>query len=107
MNELFLLLILCVLVYVVYALSVNNKQLLEIKKEIEDLKSKNKGDTNDKSDEELYKEAKELVIRAGKASASFIQRRLRIGYARAARLIDMLEEEGVVGTEKQEEKKQK
>ena len=55
----------------------------------------------------VNKEAKELVIRAGKASASFIQRRLRIGYARAARLIDMLEEEGVVGTEKQEEKKQK
>lgn len=45
----------------------------------------------------LYEEAKKLVIEARKASASFLQRRLRLGYARAARLIDMLEERGVVG----------
>jgi S-DNA-T family DNA segregation ATPase FtsK/SpoIIIE len=45
----------------------------------------------------LYEEAKKLVFEAKKASASFLQRRLRIGYARAARLIDMMEEEGVVG----------
>lgn len=45
----------------------------------------------------LYEEAKKVVIEAKKASASFLQRRLRIGYARAARLIDMLEERGVVG----------
>jgi len=49
------------------------------------------------SDEELYEQAKEEVIRAKKASASFLQRRLRIGYARAARMIDLLEERGVVG----------
>lgn len=49
------------------------------------------------SDEELYDQAKEEVIRAKKASASFLQRRLRIGYARAARMIDLLEERGVVG----------
>ncbi|GAH36274.1 unnamed protein product, partial [marine sediment metagenome] len=45
----------------------------------------------------LYEEAKRVVIQARKASASLLQRRLRLGYARAARLIDMLEEKGVVG----------
>jgi len=45
----------------------------------------------------LYEEAKRVVIEARKASASLLQRRLRIGYARAARLIDTLEEKGVVG----------
>lgn len=45
----------------------------------------------------LYEDAKRLVIQAGKASASYLQRRLRVGYARAARLIDILEEKGVVG----------
>jgi len=45
----------------------------------------------------LYEEAKRVVIEAGKASASLLQRKLRIGYARAARIIDMLEERGVVG----------
>lgn len=48
-------------------------------------------------EDELYGEAKETVIRAGKASTSFLQRKLRIGYARAARLIDTLEDRGVVG----------
>ncbi len=45
----------------------------------------------------LYEEAKRVVIEAKKASASLLQRRLSIGYARAARLLDMLEERGVVG----------
>lgn len=48
----------------------------------------------------LYEEAKELVIEAGKASASFLQRKLRIGYARAARILDRLEERGVIGPAK-------
>ena len=50
-------------------------------------------------DDVLYNEAKELVIQAGKASISSIQRRLRIGYNRAARIIDLLEDNGVVGPE--------
>jgi len=50
-----------------------------------------------KDEDELLDEAKELVIQAGKASASLLQRRLRVGYARAARLLDILEEQGVVG----------
>jgi S-DNA-T family DNA segregation ATPase FtsK/SpoIIIE len=37
------------------------------------------------------------VIEAGKASASYLQRKLKVGYARAARLLDMLEEHGVIG----------
>lgn len=48
-------------------------------------------------DDPLYEEAKELVIQAGKASASYLQRRLRIGYARAARLLDLMESRGVIG----------
>ena len=41
--------------------------------------------------------ARQIVIEAGNASTSYIQRKLRVGYARAARLIDMLEERGVIG----------
>lgn len=48
-------------------------------------------------EDELYEDAKETVVRAGKASTSFLQRKLRIGYARAARLMDILEEKGVIG----------
>ena len=44
----------------------------------------------------LFEDAKRLVIEANKASASYLQRRLRIGYARAARLIDILEDKGIV-----------
>jgi len=53
------------------------------------------GSENDNDD--LYEEAREVVIKAGKASASYLQRKLRVGYARAARLLDMLEERGVIG----------
>jgi len=49
------------------------------------------------ADDELYEDAKEVVIQAGKASASLLQRRLRVGYARAARLLDIMEERGIVG----------
>jgi len=51
----------------------------------------------DGDDDELYDEAKQVVIQAGKASASYLQRRLKVGYARAARLLDMLEENGIIG----------
>ena len=44
----------------------------------------------------LFDEAVEIITSAGKASASLLQRRLSIGYARAARIIDELEEKGVV-----------
>ncbi len=45
----------------------------------------------------LISDAKEEIIRAGKASASLLQRRLKVGYARAARLLDLLEQEGFIG----------
>ena len=48
-------------------------------------------------DDALYEDAREAVIRAGKASSSYLQRKLKVGYARAARLIDMLEERAVIG----------
>lgn len=48
-------------------------------------------------DDELFEDARDVVIKSGKASTSLLQRRLRIGYSRAARLIDLLEEKGVVG----------
>ncbi len=55
------------------------------------------GDSDNGDDDELYEEARETVMQAGKASTSYLQRKLRIGYARAARLIDILEERGVIG----------
>lgn len=48
-------------------------------------------------DDDLYEEARETVIHAGKASTSYLQRKLRIGYSRAARLMDILEDRGVIG----------
>jgi DNA segregation ATPase FtsK/SpoIIIE-like protein len=47
--------------------------------------------------DDLFEDAKTAVIEAGKASTSYIQRKLRVGYSRAARLLDMLEERGVIG----------
>lgn len=52
---------------------------------------------SDGDDDDLYEEARETVIRTKKASTTFLQRKLKIGYARAARLMDMLEEKGVIG----------
>jgi DNA segregation ATPase FtsK/SpoIIIE, S-DNA-T family len=51
----------------------------------------------DDDEDNLYEDAKTAVTEAGKASTSYIQRKLRVGYARAARLMDMLEERGVIG----------
>ncbi len=48
-------------------------------------------------DSELYSQAKELVLQAGEASISAVQRRLGIGYNRAARIVDLLEKNGIVG----------
>jgi S-DNA-T family DNA segregation ATPase FtsK/SpoIIIE len=47
--------------------------------------------------DELYGQAKQTVIEAGKASTSYLQRKLGVGYARAAKLMDLLEDRGVIG----------
>ncbi len=54
-----------------------------------------RGDSGD--GDEMYEQAKEIVIGTGQASASFLQRRMRIGYPRAARMIEMMEQDGIVG----------
>lgn len=51
----------------------------------------------DEGDDPLYEKALEIVYQQGKASASYIQRRLKIGYNRAARIVEMMEERGIVG----------
>ena len=53
-------------------------------------------DNEDDDDDEMYEEARLCVIEAGKASTSYLQRKLKLGYARAARLMDKLEERGVI-----------
>ena len=53
--------------------------------------SKNQGDKD-----ELYQSAVEIIKSEGKASTSFLQRKLQIGYNRAARMIDMMESDGIV-----------
>lgn len=75
----------------------------ELKANLESMTSGNgaaggmgKGDGGSDEDD-MYDEAKAVVIELGKASASLLQRRLRVGYARAARLLDILEEKGVIG----------
>jgi len=55
------------------------------------------GDEESDVDDEVYQAARQAVIEAQKASTSYLQRKLRIGYARAARIIDLLEERGVIG----------
>ncbi|MFA6257698.1 MAG: DNA translocase FtsK 4TM domain-containing protein [Candidatus Paceibacterota bacterium] len=54
-------------------------------------------DENNDDDDEMYEEARICVMEAGKASTSYLQRKLKLGYARAARLMDKLEERGVIG----------
>ncbi len=55
------------------------------------------GGGDGESDDELYDEAARLVVSEGQGSASFLQRRLRVGFSRAARLIDMMEQDGILG----------
>jgi len=57
----------------------------------------NEGMGGDEDDDELYEQAYETVMHAGKASTSYLQRKLKVGYARAARLMDMLEDRGMIG----------
>ncbi|MEC4675277.1 MAG: DNA translocase FtsK, partial [Nitrospirota bacterium] len=53
-------------------------------------------DDDDESRDEVFEQAREVVLTSGQASASLIQRRLRVGYPRAARMIEQMEDEGLV-----------
>ena len=72
-----------------------NEEILEKPKKALGISGFESGESD--SDDPLLEEAKAEVVRAGKASASLLQHRLRVGYARAARLLDILEEKGIIG----------
>ena len=55
------------------------------------------GFDDDDIDDNLYEDARAAVEEVGRASTSYLQRKLKIGYSRAARLMDVLEEHGVIG----------
>lgn len=63
--------------------------------ELEGLLSSSTGD--DDEDDDMFHDALEVVMEAQKASASLLQRRLKVGYARAARLLDIMESKGIIG----------
>ncbi len=82
----------------------NNSGIKSEEVTFENGKNENNGDgdvfdgyNNFDEDDELYDEAVEVVRAAGKASASLLQRRLKVGYARAARLLDIMEAKGIIG----------
>jgi S-DNA-T family DNA segregation ATPase FtsK/SpoIIIE len=68
-----------------------------LKEKLSEEETKEGFDIFSRGEDPLYDTAKNVVIESMKASASLLQRRLQVGYARAARLMDMLEERGVVG----------
>lgn len=72
----------------------------EILKATESPTSGGLGSPSEDSLDDLFEEAKEICVSSGKASASLLQRRLSIGYARAARILDELEEQGIIGPQK-------
>jgi S-DNA-T family DNA segregation ATPase FtsK/SpoIIIE len=57
---------------------------------------KTAADKQEYEKDDLYDEAARLVVSTGQASISYLQRRLRVGFSRAARLVDMMEAEGIV-----------
>jgi S-DNA-T family DNA segregation ATPase FtsK/SpoIIIE len=64
---------------------------------LEPLEAAGGGGEVGESDDDLYDEAARLVVSEGMGSASFLQRRLRVGFSRASRLIDMMERDGILG----------
>jgi S-DNA-T family DNA segregation ATPase FtsK/SpoIIIE len=77
------------------------QQFLEVPKEERDAATAaaggEPGSDGEPEDDPLYQDAVRLVVEFGKASTSLLQRRLRIGYGRAAHLIDLMEQDGIVG----------
>jgi S-DNA-T family DNA segregation ATPase FtsK/SpoIIIE len=75
----------------------NEKFLQAAKEESARAESGADDDSDETEHDELYEDAVRLVVEFGKASTSLLQRRLRIGYGRAAHLIDLMEKDGIVG----------
>ena len=75
------------------------QQFLDAPKEVQDpaIGTNDGGPVEDGEADPLYSDAVKLVVEFGKASTSLLQRRLRIGYGRAAHLIDLMEQDGIVG----------
>ncbi|MBP9821881.1 MAG: DNA translocase FtsK 4TM domain-containing protein [Candidatus Pacebacteria bacterium] len=76
-------------------LEISNEQSLQVDFNAPVAAGYAEGDND--TEDDMYPEAKAVVMEAGKASASLLQRRLRVGYARAARLLDILEDKGIIG----------
>lgn len=83
---------------VVEAVKTNAEQEPEYDQTIVTSTRESSGFSDDAGEDDLFEEAKRVVVESGKASASLLQRRLRVGYARAARLLDMLEEQQIIGS---------
>jgi S-DNA-T family DNA segregation ATPase FtsK/SpoIIIE len=75
--------------------SVKAQALPSYNQELQSLKQEEAKE--EEAQDEVYEQAKELVLSTGQASASLIQRRLRVGYPRAARMIEQMEADGLVG----------
>ena len=75
---------------------VSKQRAPEFHPEIESL-SEGKGASINQEKDELFDEAVRVVLETGVASSSTLQRRLRLGYTRAARIVDQMEAEGIVG----------
>jgi S-DNA-T family DNA segregation ATPase FtsK/SpoIIIE len=73
------------------------QQFLEVPKEERDADAGGARGEGEPEDDPLFADAVRLVVEFGKASTSLLQRRLRIGYGRAAHLIDLMEQDGIVG----------
>ena len=80
------------------AKAVYNEELLKAPKEEIALGVESEAaEVEEEVDDDLYQDAVRVVCEMGRASTSTLQRRLRIGYGRAARLIDLMERDGIVG----------
>ena len=79
------------------AKAIYNEELLKPPKDENAASAEGGTDGGDEVDDELYQEAVRVVCEMGRASTSTLQRRLRVGYGRAARLIDLMEKDGIVG----------
>ena len=79
---------------------IKKQATFDYKKEIslsdEELKSSNSDDLISNNNDDLYSKAVEIVIKQQKVSTSYIQRYLQIGYNRAARIVEKMEEDGII-----------